>query len=108
MPKIKIRTPLLRALRSRMTQKELADLAGVRQTTISKLEGGRTKGIDFATLAGLCRALNCTPNDLFEFVWEDTPPHPARPLLPRAAGKGEAEASGSVSHDDDLYGSWFS
>jgi transcriptional regulator with XRE-family HTH domain len=39
------------------TQEELAAKAGIRRATLSRLERGLTKGIDFATLEQLADAL---------------------------------------------------
>jgi DNA-binding Xre family transcriptional regulator len=49
-----------------LTQQQLADQVGVRRDTISSLERGKSRGIEFSTLARLCDALACTPNDLLE------------------------------------------
>jgi DNA-binding Xre family transcriptional regulator len=40
-----------------MTQVELAKAAGIRRATLSALESGRTRGIDFHTLEALAVAL---------------------------------------------------
>jgi transcriptional regulator with XRE-family HTH domain len=40
------------------TQEELALRAGIRRATLSRLERGLTKGIDFATLERLADALD--------------------------------------------------
>ena len=39
------------------TQEALADRAGLRRATVNAIEGGRTKGVDFATLEALAKAL---------------------------------------------------
>jgi len=49
-----------------LTQQELADRIEVRRDTISALERGKSQGIEFGTLARLCDALACTPNDLLD------------------------------------------
>lgn len=54
-------------VQKRMNQKTLSEKSGVGIKTISLLQHQRTKGIDFATLFNLCVALDCTPNDFFEF-----------------------------------------
>jgi len=41
----------------KLTQDQLADLSGVDQGNISKLERGETKGVDFRTLEKLADAL---------------------------------------------------
>lgn len=64
-----LRLPILRAER-RLSQRQLAALAGVRPDTISALERGESTGIRFDTLARLCEVLECDPGDLFE-VEED-------------------------------------
>jgi putative transcriptional regulator len=63
---VKLRIPELRVKRDRMTQAELAKQTGLSKTTISNLESGRLKRIELATIAKLCQALACTPNELFE------------------------------------------
>jgi putative transcriptional regulator len=47
-----------------LTQTQLADRAEVRQATISELENGNTRRIDFDVLDRLCRALRLEPGDL--------------------------------------------
>ena len=65
MPTITVLLPLLRA-RRRLSQRQLAALAGVRPDTISALERGAATGIRFETLASICEALNCGPGELFD------------------------------------------
>jgi putative transcriptional regulator len=52
--------------RRRLSQRALAAMAGVRPDTVSELERGISKGIQFETLARLCAALDTTPGELFE------------------------------------------
>ncbi len=64
-------TPLrvrLRELREAkgLSQFALAEAAGVRQGTVSALETGKSKGIDFATANRLAKALGVEPHELFE------------------------------------------
>jgi putative transcriptional regulator len=47
-----------------LSQLALADLAGVRQATISDLETGKTRRVDLDVLDRLARALRCEPGDL--------------------------------------------
>ncbi len=63
---IELALPRLRA-RRRLSQRQLAALAGMRPDTISALERGDTRGIQFDTLARLCEALGCTPGYLLLF-----------------------------------------
>lgn len=46
------------------SQAELARRAGVQRVTITVIEGGRTKGVDFSTLDKLARALEVDPGFL--------------------------------------------
>ena len=62
---IQIRTTELRASLSHMSQAELARQTGLSKTTVSNLESGRLQRIELATIAKLCHALKCTPDDLF-------------------------------------------
>jgi len=68
-----IRTNLayLRLVRGKLTQRAIADATGIGQKTLSALETGTSKGIEFSTLAKLCTFLQCTPSDLL--VLEDEP-----------------------------------
>jgi DNA-binding Xre family transcriptional regulator len=61
-----IRTNLayIRLIRGKLTQRAIADATGIGQKTLSALETGVSKGIEFSTLAKLCDFLKCTPNDL--------------------------------------------
>ena len=81
MARIAIRLPVLRA-QKRLSQRQLAARAGIRPDTVSALERGDTRSIQFETLARLCEVLECEPGDLFELE-ED--PH----QLPILAGLGE-------------------
>jgi putative transcriptional regulator len=70
MSTIRLRLPVLRAER-RLSQRKLAERAGLRPDTVSSLERGATAGIQFETLARICDALNCEPGDLFELDRDD-------------------------------------
>ena len=48
-----------------LSQTELAEAAGTTQTTISNLETGTSRRIDFGLLDRLAKALRCKPGDLF-------------------------------------------
>lgn len=65
MTQLRLRLPLLRA-KSRLSQRQLAEQAGLRPDTISALERGESTGIRFETLVRLCDVLHCQPGDLFE------------------------------------------
>lgn len=65
--KIKINARRLRK-KKHLTQKQMARKAGLSKTTISNLEAGKQAKIELDTIGKLCEALECTPNDLFE--WE--------------------------------------
>lgn len=55
-----------------LTQADLAELADVRQATISDIEKGKTTRIDLPLLEKLCRVLKVTPGDML--LLEDEPP----------------------------------
>ncbi|MBX9691260.1 MAG: helix-turn-helix transcriptional regulator [Cyanobacteria bacterium] len=66
--RVRLRTPELRARQGKMSQSQLAKLAGLTPATISNLESGKLKRIELDTLAKLSRALRCTLDDLFEIT----------------------------------------
>lgn len=61
--------------RSKMSLTELSERVGVSLTNLSLLKNGRVKAIRFSTLEAICRALNCQPGDLLEFVETDQGDH---------------------------------
>lgn len=63
---IKFRTKVLLAMND-MSQKDLAEKAGVRPTTISALCRGTIKHIPVDVLNKICKELNCQPGDLLEY-----------------------------------------
>ena len=71
---IRCRLPEIRARKGRMTITSLATQTGIAASTLSRLETGKTKGIEFATLEALCRFFGVEPGELFEMA--DTPAQP--------------------------------
>ena len=49
-----------------MKKKDLQKSAGISNYVISKMK--RNENITVETLGKICKALNCTPNDILEFV----------------------------------------
>ena len=47
---------------------ELASRIDLTQANLSILKNGKGKAIRFSTLDRLCRALDCQPGDILEFV----------------------------------------
>jgi putative transcriptional regulator len=60
---IEIRLREIRTARG-LSQQKLANKAGIPQSTVSRIETGKTSAIDFALVEKLCRALKCEPGDL--------------------------------------------
>lgn len=48
--------------------KDLADQVGITNVNLSKLKNGKVVAIRFETLNGICRALDCQPGDILEYV----------------------------------------
>lgn len=47
---------------------ELAEMVDITQANLSILKNNKAKAVRFSTLEALCRALNCQPGDLLEWV----------------------------------------
>lgn len=47
---------------------ELSDRVGISLANLSILKNNRAKAVRFSTLDAICRALNCQPGDILEFV----------------------------------------
>ena len=54
----------------KMKSNELAELIGITTANLSILKTGKAKAIRFSTLEAICKALDCQPADLLEFVEE--------------------------------------
>lgn len=52
----------------KMSLNELAEKVGLSNVNMSNLKTGKMKGVRFETLDAICKALNCQPGDLFEYV----------------------------------------
>ncbi len=52
-----------------MKKKELAELAGISNFTISKMSAGNNVTVE--VLGKICGALNCTLDDIMEFIPEN-------------------------------------
>lgn len=52
--------------------KDLADEVGISNVNLSKLKTGKAAAIRFSTLEAICRALNCQPGDILEYVSDET------------------------------------
>lgn len=50
-----------------MTGKQLAEAVGLSETQLSLFRSGKVRGVRFATLAKMCRVLNCKPGDLLGY-----------------------------------------
>jgi transcriptional regulator with XRE-family HTH domain len=49
----------------KLTQDQLAEQSGVAQSVISRLEAGEIQSPSWETVALLCRALKCRPDEIF-------------------------------------------
>lgn len=57
----------LMLVRRKMTLTRLSQLVGVSVTNLSLLKTGKVRGIRFATLGAICRALDCQPGDILSY-----------------------------------------
>ena len=54
----------------KMQSQELAEKIGITQANLSILKTGKAKAIKLSTLEASCKALDCTPADLLEYIPE--------------------------------------
>ena len=52
----------------KMSLGELSERVGITLANLSILKNNRAKAIRFSTLDAICRALDCQPSDILEFV----------------------------------------
>jgi putative transcriptional regulator len=76
-----VRLDVMLALRKKRA-KDLAAEIGITEANLSLLRTGKVKGVRFDTLARICKALQCKPGDILDFV------------------DGEEENAASLEEDD--------
>jgi len=54
--------------RRKISLNELSERVGITLANLSILKNNRAKAIRFSTLDAICRALDCQPSDLLEYV----------------------------------------
>ncbi len=52
----------------KMSVTELSETVGITMANISILKNEKAKAIRFTTLDGICKALDCQPGDILEYV----------------------------------------
>lgn len=53
-----------------MKSNELAEIVGITTANLSILKTGKAKAVRFSTLEAICKALDCQPADILEYVPE--------------------------------------
>jgi len=56
----------------RMKLTDLAEATGLALNNLSVLKTNKARAIRFSTLNSICKALNCTPGDLLEYIPDST------------------------------------
>ena len=51
----------------KMSVTQLAEHVGITLANMSILKTGKAKGVKFATLDAICKALDCQPGDILEY-----------------------------------------
>ncbi|WP_232697638.1 helix-turn-helix domain-containing protein [Brevibacillus daliensis] len=64
---IRIKLDVMMAER-KMSLNRLSELVGVTPVNLSVLKNEKGKAIRFSTLDALCKALDCQPGDLLEYI----------------------------------------
>ncbi len=57
--------------RRKMQLQELAEKVDITMANLSILKTGKARAVRFSTLDAICKALDCQPGDILEFVHED-------------------------------------
>ncbi|WP_346881910.1 helix-turn-helix transcriptional regulator [uncultured Algibacter sp.] len=53
-----------------MKSKNLAEIINITTANLSILKSGKAKAVRFSTLEAICKALDCQPADILEYVKE--------------------------------------
>lgn len=54
--------------RRKMGLTELSDRVGITLANLSILKNNRAKAVRFSTLEAICKALDCQPGDILEYI----------------------------------------
>ena len=57
-------------VKRQMKSKDLAEIIGITTANLSILKSGKAKDMRFSTLEDICKALDCQPSDILEYVEE--------------------------------------
>lgn len=68
---IKINLDLV-LLKNGISSKDLAMTIGITSANLSILKTGKARAIRFSTLNDICKALDCQPGDILEYIDDDT------------------------------------
>lgn len=52
----------------KMSVTELTEKVGITMANLSVLKNGKAKAVRFSTLEAICKALDCQPGDILEYV----------------------------------------
>ena len=52
----------------KMRSNELAEIIDITPSNLSILKSGKAKAVRFSTLEAICKALDCQPADILEYV----------------------------------------
>ncbi|WP_342527662.1 helix-turn-helix transcriptional regulator [Chryseomicrobium sp. FSL W7-1435] len=55
----------------KMSVTELTEKVGITMANLSVLKNGKAKAVRFSTLEAICKALDCQPGDILEYVQEE-------------------------------------
>ena len=55
----------------KISSKELAERVGISQANMSRIKTGKVSAVRFSTLDAICRALDCQPGDVLEYMPDD-------------------------------------
>jgi len=55
----------------KMSLNELASKVGISNVNLSNIKTGKICAIRFSTLNGICKALDCQPGDILEYIEDD-------------------------------------
>ena len=70
---IRINLDVMMAKR-KMSLTELAEKVGITMANLSVLKTEKARAVRFSTLEAICKALDCQPGDILEYIPDSTPP----------------------------------